>query len=77
MPMPEPGEVCPGFVAERGRCWRMVYSQQMQATHCSEAPTFTGRWFIPTGDRWFRVWASPNHLYGLTGLRQFGSSRDD
>ena len=70
--MPEPGEPCPGFIAEAGRCWRMVYSQQMQATHCGQTPTYTGRWFSPRGDRWFRVWACPGHLEGLTGLRQFG-----
>jgi hypothetical protein len=23
---------------------------------------------------WFRVWACPQHLEGLTGLRQFGMS---
>ncbi len=24
-------------------------------------------------ERWFRVWACPDHLGGLTGLRQFGA----
>ena len=71
-PMPEPGEPCPGFVAEPGRCWRMVYSRQLQATHCRAVPLWTGRWFSPRGDRWFRVWACSNHLDGLTGLREFG-----
>jgi hypothetical protein len=33
----------------------MVYSQQLQATHCRQAPAWTGRWFSPRGDRWFRV----------------------
>jgi hypothetical protein len=32
--MPEPGQVCPGFMAEVGRCWRMVYDHNLQATHC-------------------------------------------
>jgi hypothetical protein len=50
-PMPEPGEPCPGFVAEPGRCWRMVYSRQLQATHCRAVPLWTGRWFSPRGDR--------------------------
>ena len=67
--MPQPGEVCPGFIAEYDRCWRMVYSQQMQATHCRQPTTWTGRWFSPKGDRWFRVWASEHHLEGLTGLQ--------
>jgi hypothetical protein len=38
-------------------------------------PAWTGRWFSPKGDRWFRVWACPEHLEELTGLRQFGGSR--
>ena len=72
---PAPGEPSPGFIAEPGRCWRMVYSHQLQATHCREAPAWTGRWFSPKGDRWFQVWACPGHLEGLTGLRQFGSMK--
>ena len=71
-PMPEPGEPCPGFIAEPSRCWRMVYSKQLQATHCRGAPSWTGRWFSPRGDRWFRVRACTDDLEGLTCLRQFG-----
>ena len=71
-PMPEPGDPCPGFIAEPGRCWQMVYSRQMQATHCRESPQGRGAGSSPKGDRWFRVWACPDHLDGLTGLRQFG-----
>ena len=71
-PMPEPGDPCPGFVAQPDQCWRMVYSHQLQATHCRETPSWTGRWFSPKGDRWWRVWACPDHLEGLTGLREFG-----
>ena len=71
-PMPAPGDVHPGFLAEAGRCWRLVYSEQLQATHCVGSPAWTGRWLRPKGDRWFPVWACPEHLQGLTGLRQFG-----
>jgi hypothetical protein len=53
----------------------MVYSKQLQATHCAGVPTWTGRWFSPRGDRWFRVWSCPDHLEGLTGLREFGRRR--
>ena len=53
----------------------MVYSEQLQATHCPEPPVWTGRWFSPRGDRWFRVWSCPDHLDGLTGLREFGGRR--
>ena len=59
MTMPRPGDVSPGFMAKPGRCWRMVYSHQLQATHCTEVPSWTGRWFSPRGDRWFRVWPAP------------------
>jgi hypothetical protein len=48
----------------------MLYDHNLQATHCREAPSWTGRWFSPRGDRWFRVWACPEHLEGLTGLRR-------
>jgi hypothetical protein len=70
--MSQPGEVCPGFMAEPGRCWRMVYDHNLQATHCREVPSWTWRWFSPRGDRWWRVWACPEHVGGLTGLREFG-----
>jgi hypothetical protein len=70
--MPTPGEPCPGFMSEAGRCWRMLYDRNLQATHCTERTSCTGRWFSPRGDRWWLVWACPDHLEGLTGLRQFG-----
>jgi hypothetical protein len=69
---PRPGHVSPGFMAEAGRCWRLVYDHNLQSTHCLEPPTWTGRWFSPRGDRWWRVWSCPDHLDGLTGLREFG-----
>ena len=43
-PMPSPGDVSPGFIAEAGRCWRMVYDRNFQATHCAEPPAWSGRW---------------------------------
>jgi hypothetical protein len=72
---PRPGDPCPGFMAEPRRCWRMLYDHNLQATHCQEVPSWTGRWFSPRGDRWWRVWACPEHLDGLTGLREFGRRR--
>jgi hypothetical protein len=73
--MPLPGDPFPGFLSEVGRCWRMVYSHQLQATHCTGTPAYTGRWFSPKEDGTFwRVWACPSHLDGLTGIRQFGGS---
>jgi hypothetical protein len=32
------------FIAVAGRCWRMVYDRNLQATHCGELPAWTGRW---------------------------------
>jgi hypothetical protein len=54
----------------------MVYDHNLQATHCDDAPRWTGRWRSPGGDRWWMVWACPDHLDGLTGLREFGRRRD-
>ena len=72
--MRSPSDVCPGFIVQPERCWRMVCSAQMQATHCRGATTFTGRWRSPKGDQWWRVWACEHHLEGLIGIRQFGSA---
>ena len=71
---PQPGDVHPGFICEPGRCWRLVNTSQLQ-TDCAEQPTWTGRWRSPRGDGWWVVWACPDHLDGLTGLREFGRSR--
>ncbi len=74
--MPVPGDRSPGFIAEPGRCWALTYDRNLQSTHCREEPTLTGRWFSPRGDStWWRVWACPGHLDGLTGIRQFGGRR--
>lgn len=35
-----------------------------------------GQWFSPSGDRRWRVRACPDHLDGLTGLREFGRRRE-
>ena len=75
MTVPRPGDVSPGFIAEAGRCWWMVYYRNLQATHCDERPCWTGRWRTPRGDRWFIVWACPDHLDALTGLRELGRRR--
>jgi hypothetical protein len=31
--MPDPGDPCPGFVVDVGRCWQMVYDRNLQADH--------------------------------------------
>jgi hypothetical protein len=73
--MPRPGDpYASAFVAEVGQCWRMIHDRQGQATHCRDVPTWTGRWFALSGERWWRVWACPAHIEGLTGLREFGQT---
>jgi hypothetical protein len=72
--MPQPGDrYAQVFTLEPGQCWALIHDRQGQA-HCAETPSWTGRWFSPSGDRWWRVWACPDHLEGLTGLREFGGS---
>jgi hypothetical protein len=71
--MPEPGNpYANAFVVEPMKCWRVVHDDKLQAGHCPQTPSWTGRWFPPSGDRWWRVWACPDHLDELTGLREFG-----
>ena len=54
--MPRTGDpYAQAFIAELMQCWRMIHDRQGQAAHCMEAPTWTGRWFSPRGDRWWRV----------------------
>ncbi len=42
--MPVPGDLHRGFFKAPGRCFRMVYSDQLQATHCYEKPSWKGVW---------------------------------
>ena len=55
-----------------GPLLQMISSAQAAGDALPWAPSWTGRWFLPKGDRSFRVWACSDHLEGLTGLRQFG-----
>ena len=73
--MPQPGDVCPGFLADPPRCWRMVYSPQLQADHCRTPVDWTGRCRSPKLDRWWIVGACDAHTDGLTGLRRLAPIR--
>jgi hypothetical protein len=42
--MPVPGDLHGGFFIAPDRCFRMVYSDQLQATHCYEKPAWKGNW---------------------------------
>ena len=59
------------FVAEHMKCWRVIHDRHGQAARCMETPTWTGRWFVPSGKRWWRVRACQGHLEGLTGSKEF------
>jgi hypothetical protein len=50
-----------------GRVWTVDRTHALQATH--EETSWTGRLRSPRADQWWRVWACPDHLDGLTGRR--------
>ena len=51
-PNAQPGDpYANAFVSEVGQCWRMIHDRQGQADHCHETPSWTGRWFSPSGDQ--------------------------
>jgi hypothetical protein len=52
--MPEPGDLLPySFTAIPGRCCRMIYSPQLQATHCYQPPAWKGIWKDRKGKSWY------------------------
>jgi hypothetical protein len=51
--MPEPGDLITAFSPQPGRCFRMVYSVQLQATHCYEPPAWKGSWKDRKGRSWY------------------------
>ena len=50
--MPLPGDPITAFGPLPGRCFRMVYSEQLQATHCAAPPAWKGTWSDRNGRRW-------------------------
>ena len=40
---PEPGDLITAFSPQPGRCFRMIYSHQLQADHCGQAPAWKGQ----------------------------------
>jgi len=70
--MPQPGDpYANAFVSEPMQCWRMIHDRQGQAAHCLETPAWSGRWFAPSGDRWWRVWArTTTWADGFAGVRR-------
>jgi hypothetical protein len=51
--MPQPGDLITAFSPQPGRCFRMVYSEQLQATHCYEPPAWKGPWRDAKGKSWY------------------------
>jgi hypothetical protein len=62
--MPEPGDLSPGFFICNGRCFRLVYSPQIQSTHCSAPALWSGRWKDGKGKE-HRAWACERHAGAL------------
>ena len=52
-PTPEPGDLIAAFSPQPGRCFRMVQSRQLQATHCRGEPAWKGVWRDRTGKSWY------------------------
>jgi hypothetical protein len=63
--MPQPGDLIAAFSPQPGRCFRMVQSRQLQATHCYEPPAWKGIWCDRTGRSWY-VEACREHALKVT-----------
>jgi hypothetical protein len=48
------------------------YANAFTCAHCTQTPTWSGRWFAPSGDRWWRMWACPDYLEVSRGCDSFG-----
>jgi len=59
--MPEPGDLIAAFSPQLGRCFRMVQSVQLQATHCRGEPAWKGIWRDRGGGRSWYVEACREH----------------
>ena len=64
--MPVPGDLSPGFFVSPGRCFRMIYSPQLQSTHCYEPAPWRGRWKDAHGTV-HRAWSCEEHAGALEG----------
>ena len=70
--MPEPGDLIEAFSPQPGRCFRMVQSRQLQATHCRGEPAWKGQWQDRSGRSWYveacRDHAAEGDQRGVGGL---------
>jgi hypothetical protein len=67
-----PGDVSSGFFVSPGRCFRLVYSRQLQSDHCYEPTSWQGRWIDAKG-RVHRVWSGERHVDALVGARRIAN----
>jgi len=52
--MPGPGDLITAFSSPQpDRCFRMVYSVQLQATHCRQPPGWRGIWTYSKDKSWY------------------------
>ena len=70
-PMPAPGELIEAFSPQPGRCFRMVYSRQLQSTHCRGEAAWKGLWTDRKGASWY-VEACREHAPKVTSAASVG-----
>jgi hypothetical protein len=64
-----PGDTITGFFIQEGRCFRMIASPQIQATHCGEPARWRGR-FTDAKGKVHLVWSCDHHAADLGGVRR-------
>jgi hypothetical protein len=69
--MPEPGDLIAAFSPQPGRCFRMVYSHQLQSDHCRGEPAWKGQWRDAKGRSWY-VEACREHAPKVTSAASEG-----
>jgi hypothetical protein len=42
--MPRPGDLIRAYSIQPGRCFRMLYDERLQHTHCYQPPAWKGIW---------------------------------
>ena len=73
--MPEPGDpYANAFVSDPMQCWRMIHDRQGQADHCGR-DAVVDRTLVQSQATAGGAWSCPDHIEGLTGLREFGRRR--
>jgi hypothetical protein len=66
--MPRPGDLAPGFTIEPDRCWRMVFNENLQGSHCQAPVCLRGGFKDHAGKAW-TVDACEAHAHELRDLQ--------